>query len=210
MNGILKLDGVSKEYNFRPILEDVNLVLEPGISYALTAPNGSGKSTLLQLMAGLTRPTSGTVTWNGSRLNAASRAQLGVLLQQPMLYGDLTGFSNLLYYARLYGLRQARSVATDWLERLGLADYAEVKIREYSKGMRQRLALARCLLHNPALLLLDEPFDGLDVASRSFFGGLFEAAQQEGKTLFLVTHHAEEVGLVQRQLTLRFGRVIES
>lgn len=209
MNGTLALSGVSKDYNLRPVLEDVNLILEPGLSYALTAANGSGKSTLLQIMAGLTRPTTGSVTWNGSKLSARSRAHIGVVLQQPMLYGDLSGLDNLLFYARLYGIGRPRAAACAWLERVGLRDSAEVRVREYSKGMKQRLALARALLHSPSLLLLDEPFDGLDVESRMFFTELFGAVLAAGNTLFIVSHQHQEVQLARKHLTMRFGRVVE-
>ncbi|MCL6454395.1 MAG: heme ABC exporter ATP-binding protein CcmA [Alicyclobacillus sp.] len=210
MKGVLALTGVYKEYNLRPVLEDVHLRLEPGQRVALSAPNGSGKSTLIQILAGLSRPTRGAVTWSGRPLDAAARRCLGVLLQQPMLYGDLTGRENLVFFARLYRLAEARQLADRWLAEVGLDDSAQVRVREYSKGMKQRLALARCLLHGPRVLLLDEPFDGLDTASRAYFEGRFDAFAKAGGTLFLVTHHPEEARQMDRQLTIRFGRVRES
>lgn len=204
---MLTLDGVAKEYNLKPILEDIHLTLEPGEVYALTAPNGSGKTTLLQMMAGLVRPTRGRVLFDGSPIRTTHRRRFGVLLQQPMLYGDLSAAENLTFYARLYGLAQRRQLVQLWLEQVGLGDTGTQRVRSFSKGMKQRLALARCFIHEPDVLLLDEPFDGLDERGRALLTGLLERRTEAGASVFLVTHREDEVRIAARHYTLRFGRV---
>ncbi|KPV42042.1 heme ABC exporter ATP-binding protein CcmA [Alicyclobacillus ferrooxydans] len=204
---MLILEGVAKEYNLKPILEDIHLSLEPGQVYALTAPNGSGKTTLLQMMAGLVRPTRGRVLWDGGPIRTTHRRHFGVLLQQPMLYGDLSASENLAFYARLYGLPQHRQLVQSWLEQVGLGDTAAQRVRSFSKGMKQRLALARCFIHKPDVLLLDEPFDGLDERGRAILTRLFEQRINDGASVFLVTHREDEVRIAARRYTLRFGRV---
>ncbi|MDQ0188396.1 ABC transporter ATP-binding protein [Alicyclobacillus cycloheptanicus] len=206
---MLALADVTKEYDFRPVLANVNLTLEPGKRYALTAPNGSGKTTLLHMMCGLSRPSRGAVTWQGKPLSARARRQMGVVLQQGFLYGDLTAVENLLFYARLYGLSGARKLAQDWVQRVGLNDAADLKVKEFSKGMKQRLSLARALLHEPALLLLDEPYDGLDRTSRQLFQDVLSDRVRSGATVFLVTHQEDEARFADTHLTLQYGRLVE-
>ncbi|QSO52392.1 heme ABC exporter ATP-binding protein CcmA [Alicyclobacillus curvatus] len=205
---MLSLEDVSKEYNLRPVLESVHLALQQGVLYTLMAPNGSGKTTLLQIMAGLTRPTKGRVLWDGQPVRARHRHRIGVLLQQPMLYSDLTAAENLRFYANLYGLSTSSRLVSDWLLRVGLTDSTDERVRNFSKGMRQRLALARCFLHEPELLLLDEPFDGLDEQGRAILAELLTEHVAAGASVFLVTHRSEEVNMPAQQLTLHFGRVI--
>lgn len=206
---LLKLVGVSKEYDLRPVLDEVNLTVRAGETYALTAPNGSGKTTLLQVMCGLTRPTRGRLTWVDKPFAAAARRHIGVVLQQGFLYGDLTGEENLRLYARLYGCPNPRSTATAWVEQAGLSDSLDLKVKEYSKGMKQRLSLARAMLHQPRLLLLDEPFDGLDAAGVRVFQRILQASVEGGTAVFLVTHHEQEAKNSTHTLTLRYGRLVE-
>lgn len=206
---MLKLQSVAKEYNLRPVLDDVTLSLEAGVSYSLSASNGSGKTTLLQIMSGLTRPTRGTVLWGQTRLGTKERRYLGVVLQSNFLFGDLTASENLAFYATMYGMSSPKSLADEWLERIGLA-YARTQfVKDFSKGMKQRLALARGMIHSPQLLLLDEPFDGLDEAASGLFKNLLDTMVQAGTTVFLVTHQAIEAQAAERRYTLRFGRLVE-
>lgn len=206
---LLKLASVSKEYDLRPVLDEVNLTVRAGETYALRAPNGSGKTTLLQVMCGLTRPSRGTLTWADKPFTPDARRHIGVVLQQGFLYGDLTGEENLRLYARLYGCADPRSVASSWVERAGLSDADDLKVKEYSKGMKQRLSLARAMLHQPQLLLLDEPFDGLDAGGVRVFQRILQASVQEGTAVFLVTHHEQEAEGAAHTLTLRYGRLVE-
>jgi ABC-type multidrug transport system ATPase subunit len=206
---MLVLENVGKEFNLRPVLDDISFRFGPGHSYSLVAPNGSGKTTLLHIMAGLSRPTRGRVLWGDEPLRASHRRQLGVVLQQPLLFGDLTGYENLLFFARMHTCKEAGEKARSWLDVVGLNDVQDLKVKAYSKGMMQRLALARALIHEPQLLLLDEPFDGLDYRSTGLFMDLLQETIQRGTTLFLVTHRTEESQLARAHLTLRYGRLVQ-
>lgn len=205
---MLSLHDVAKEYDLRPILDDVSLTLEAGRRYVLTAPNGSGKTTLLQVMAGLSKPTRGHVKWNGKPLSPPLRKHLGAVMQETFLYGDLTGEENLRYYASLYGCRDAKWLAKQWLAAVQLTEAANDLVRQYSKGMRQRLSLARAMLHEPQLMLLDEPFDGMDESSTKVAQGLLQGVLERGGTLFLVTHHRTEQAATDVHVTLRHGRLV--
>jgi ABC-type multidrug transport system ATPase subunit len=205
----LALHEVEKEFDMRLVLDGVTVCLETGRSYLLTAENGSGKTTLLQVMAGLIRPTKGRVLWRGKPVTRASKAEVGVVLQPPMIYGDLTGLENLTLYAGLYGVKSPKAVAERWLHRFQLSDAMHRPAREYSKGMRQRLALARALVHAPSLLLLDEPFDGLDVQGIALVQTILRDTVASGGTVFMVAHQLEPVEHVDGRFTLRNGKLVE-
>lgn len=206
---MLILESVAKEYNLRPVLDNVTLTLERGMSYSLSAANGSGKTTLLQIMAGLAKPTRGRVLWNQKPLGARQRRHLGVVLQASFLFGDLTAEENLAFYADMYGMPSPKKLANDWLQRIDLTYVRTQQVKDFSKGMKQRLAVARAMIHQPELLLLDEPFDGLDEKSSDLFRELIENSLQLGTTVFLVTHQAMEARAAQRQYTLKYGRLVE-
>jgi ABC-type multidrug transport system ATPase subunit len=161
---VFTVERVTKTFESRTVLIDVSLEVRPGECHWLCGPNGSGKTTLLYVMSGLMRPTRGRVLWNGQPVTAAVRRHIGLVLQEPLVYADLTPEENLVLFARLYGVPMPESVARTWLARCGLTGTGRRPARWLSKGMRQRLALARAMLHQPRLLLLDEPFDGLDNA----------------------------------------------
>lgn len=205
---MLTLEGISKEYNLRPVLEDIHLTLKTGTVYTLTAPNGSGKTTLLQVMAGLVRPTKGRVLYGGQPIRPKDRQRIGVLLQQPILYADLTGMENLRFFSRLYSGKRTRQELLGWLERVGLGEAADERVRAFSKGMKQRLAIARCFVHQPEVLLLDEPFDGLDEGGRRVLTELLQEARDAGTSAFLITHRSDEVNVPVERLTMRYGRVL--
>lgn len=206
---MLSLEGVAKEYDLRPVLDDVSITLEGGRRYVLTAPNGSGKTTLLQIMAGLSKPTRGQVLWNGKALSPVLRKHLGVMMQETFLYGDLTGLENLHFYATLYGCREAHALSVSWLQAVRLTEASHVRTRQYSKGMKQRLSLARALLHDPQVMLLDEPFDGMDAASAEVAQDLLAGVLSRGGALFLVTHQGHAASDLDVQLTLKYGRLVK-
>lgn len=206
---MLKLESVAKEYNLRPVLDDITLSLEQGVSYSLSAANGSGKTTLLQIMCGLSRPTKGRVLWENRPLGAKERRYLGVVLEANFLFGDLTAVENLSFYGTMYGMSSPQKRAEEWLQRIGLSYARSQYVKDFSKGMKQRLTLARAMIHEPQLLLLDEPFDGLDESSSQLFRGLLDETVQAGTTVFLVTHQASEAKAAQRQYTLKYGRLVD-
>ncbi|HEX8954475.1 MAG TPA: ABC transporter ATP-binding protein, partial [Polyangia bacterium] len=161
--------GLTKVYGRQRALAGVDLTLRAGEATALLGPNGAGKSTLVGILSTLVSPTAGSVRYGGA--DAASAAQpeddelrgaIGIIAHESHCYGDLTGHENLVFFARLYGVPDAHAAAERLLARVGLRDAARRAARTYSRGMLQRLALARALLHRPRLLLLDEPFTGLD------------------------------------------------
>jgi len=206
---MLTLQSVAKEYDLRPVLDDVNLALERGLSYSLSAENGSGKTTLLQIMAGLSKPTRGKVLWMGQPMAPKQRRYVGVVLQSSFLFGDLTAHENLSFYATLYGSPGPNRLATEWLQRIGLEYAKNSFVKEFSKGMKQRLSLARAMIHQPQVLLLDEPFDGLDIQSTQLFQDLLQATLQVGTAVFLVTHQPAEASAAHRRFTLKYGRLVE-
>jgi len=207
---MLSLDCVSKDYDFLPILDNVTLTLRLGHYYVLTAPNGSGKSTLLQIMAGIMKPTQGVVRWDGKPFSTQHRSLIGVMLQSSFLFGDLSGIENLNLYATLYGLQSSKTVVEDAIRFSGLKESSDYRVRDYSKGMQQRLSFARALLHAPRVLLLDEPFDGLDVETANRFKRkLLELVHERGTTVFMVTHQEADTVDAQTRLTLRHGFVKE-
>ncbi len=160
----------------------------------VVGPNGAGKTTLLRLLAGLARPSAGSVRIDGVTLSRDGevRRAIGLLSHQSHLYDDLTAAENLSFAARLYGLPDPERGARAALEALGLAARADEPVRRLSRGMVQRVAIARSLLHQPRLLLLDEPFTGLDPASAGRVASLFAGERDAGRTLVLVTHEVHE------------------
>src|SRR5438067_1032745 len=162
----VELHGVSVTLGDSPVLRGVSLRLAAGASLALVGPNGAGKSTLLRTLAGLIRPARGEVVIAGERLtptNLAARRMIGLVGHQAMLYPELSARENLRFYGRLYGLESLEERIEQALRRLELVRYADLAVSSMSRGMVQRLALTRAMLHEPPVLLLDEPDTGLDV-----------------------------------------------
>ena len=203
--------GLGKDYGDRRVLHGLDLRLEWGEIAALYGANGAGKTTLLRILAGLARPDAGRVAVAGrplSRRSDSARRLVGFAGHDTMLYSDLTGAENLAFYARLYGVKQPTDRINEVLERVGLADRARRRVRTYSHGMRQRLALARAILHNPSVLLLDEPESGLDAAGVAMLGELLRDWSDAGKSALLTTHNASlGPAWAQRILTLSAGRI---
>jgi putative ABC transport system ATP-binding protein len=205
---VIQLDSVTKAYQGsvtkafqqggRPALADVTLTVAAGEVAAIMGPSGSGKSTLLNLIAGLDRPTSGTVTVAGRRIDTLGEGALarfrarhvGIIFQFFNLLDDLTVADNVLLPAQLAGAsrRRARARAAELLERLGLADHRDAYPARLSGGQRQRVAIARALVNSPELLLADEPTGALDMATGQEIGRLLSELNAEGQTLVLVTH----------------------
>ena len=201
------LTNVSKLFGRFAALREVSAEFAPGRLYAVFGENGAGKSTLLRVMAGLTHPTSGTVALLGSTELREVTAQLGYMAHAPLLYDELSGMENLLYFAGLYGAA-APTRCAQAMEEVGLDPALARPAGQYSQGMRQRLSLARALLHDPKLLLLDEPFSNVDVTSARAMAKLLGARRDHGLTIFLVTHqvaHAE--GIADESLWLAAGRL---
>jgi heme exporter protein A len=202
----IELDGLGRRFGERTALRDVTLTLPAGATLVVLGPNGAGKSTLLRVLSTLLRPHGGTTRVLGRPLpdeGWAVRGRVGLLGHAPLLYGDLTGRENLAFHARLHDVPFAR--ADELLERVGLAARADDKVHTYSRGMVQRLAVCRAVLHDPELLLLDEPRANLDPAAREIVEPLIGA--ESGRTR-VVTSHDPAGGLAEADLALglRDGR----
>jgi heme ABC exporter ATP-binding subunit CcmA len=207
---LLAAKGLSRSFGRRRVLHNIDLTLNAGEALAVAGPNGAGKSTLLRLLAGLMRPTAGEVLVLGRPVRGSdgdARRAIGLLSHQSLLYDDLTLLENLTFAARLYGIARPRDRAMDALEQAGLGPRADELPRRLSRGLLQRAAIARALLHRPRVLLLDEPFTALDAASAERLRGELRAAVEGGLGLVLVTHHLAEVwGLASRIAVLVEGR----
>ena len=187
------VDGVWKFYGDYPALRDIRLEAAPGTCLALIGRNGAGKTTLLRIIAGFSRPGRGQVRINGCEpRETATRRQVGFLGHGISVYDELSAMENLTLYGRLYGLADPPRAAREWLERTGLARVANGLVREFSRGMRQRLAVARAFLHEPRVLLLDEPFTALDDRAIAVLQRLLREALAAGKTIVMSTHQLRE------------------
>jgi len=207
----LTLSEVSRTFGRRRALSRVSLTCEAGEIVGLLGPNGAGKSTLIAIIATLLAPTSGEVRYGEHvKVGAGLRARIGLLAHDLHLYPELTAGENLAFFARLYGVEQPDRCVDAALDRAGLADRRNDLVSGFSRGMRQRLALERALLHGPRLLLLDEPFTGLDdAATRALVARLLDLKRQ-GRILILATHDLETVeALLDRVALLRDGRLVE-
>lgn len=187
------VDAVWKFYGDYPALRDVSFNVNKGACLALLGRNGAGKTTLLRILAGLTRPARGRVTLLGEDARAVeTRRRIGVLGHGIGIYDELSAFENLRLFGRLYGMENPAKTAKEWLARTGLDRVQDGLVREFSRGMRQRLAVARAFLHNPALLLLDEPFTALDDRAIAVLQQLLAEARSRGCTIVMSTHQLRE------------------
>ncbi|MCU0256689.1 MAG: ABC transporter ATP-binding protein [Vicinamibacterales bacterium] len=207
----LRVEEVTRHFGRRRALSRVSFACEAGTITGLLGPNGAGKSTLLSILATLAAPTSGTVRYGEATARergAAIRGRIGALGHDLYLYPELTARENLRFFARLYGLDAVDARVNGALERAGLADRGDDLVSGYSRGMRQRLALERALLHEPRLVLLDEPFTGLDDASTQTLVRRLEAWRAAGSMLLVTTHDLDVIdGLLDQAVFLRDGRV---
>jgi len=207
----VQLSQVRKVFGRHPALSGVSCTLARGQIALFMGPNGAGKSTLLTILSTLSRPTSGQVLYGGHDQRHAERelrGRIGLVAHAPMLYRPMTSRENLVFFARLYGLRDAVAAADRWLERVGLSHAADRPVQLLSRGMVQRVALARALLPEPDLLLLDEPFTGLDRDATLLLRTELESARDAGRIVALVSHDVDAIaGLCDHLLVLARGRV---
>jgi heme ABC exporter ATP-binding subunit CcmA len=189
----IAVDRVWKFYGDYAALRDITLTIEPGSCTALLGRNGAGKTTLLRIIAGLSRAAKGRVSIFGDDVRSSTtRYRLGVLGHAIGIYDELSAMENLRLFGRLYDVAEVDRAAMRWLERVGLERVANGLVREFSRGMRQRLAVARAFLHDPQVLLLDEPFTSLDDRAIAVLQTVLRDAVAEGKTVMMSTHQLRE------------------
>lgn len=212
----LTVENLSYAYGAKQALDDVSFEIEPGAFCALLGPNGAGKSTLFSLLTRLFTAPLGRIEIAGhdlARHPNAALARIGVVFQQTTLDLDLTVMRNLTYFAALHGLagRDARRRIDAALERLDMAERAHETARALNGGHRRRLEIARCLIHAPSVLLLDEPTVGLDAAARkSITDHVHDLSEQDGLTVLWATHLTDEIRDDDRLLILHRGQLLEN
>lgn len=202
---IIQVDALVKAYGYRAVLRKLDFSVQRGEFVALLGPNGSGKSTLLRLIAGLSKPTSGDIRvggWHMPTEAAAVRAQIGMVGHKALLYEQLTARENLRFFARMYNITDADALINAQIERVGLKKYADQIVRTYSRGMQQRLSIARALLHDPAVLLFDEPYTGLDQDASALLDTLLSSASAEGRTVLMSTHQIERAAVLASRVVI--------
>ena len=204
--------GIWKRYPGSWALREVNLQVDPGEGVCLVGPNGSGKTTLLKILATAASPTRGDAVIFGASIRTqadAVRRRVGLCVPQSYLYGELTGLENLRFAAVMYGLPLTERGLREKLGALGLARAADARARTYSQGMLQRLALARAMLHEADLVLLDEPYTALDPAGQALIDDVLRTLRAAGRTVIMATHQVERALVhCDRALALDGGRVV--
>ncbi len=190
---VITITSVSRAFGLRPVLKNIDLHIGRAQGVCICGVNGAGKSTLLRIIAGLLKPARGSVKLCGLDVNSEpekTRSQLGVILHKSMIYPDLTIFENLLFFAKLYGVKDGHARVKELLENIGLSPYRYDRAGVLSRGMLQRLAIARAMVHRPTVLLADEPFTGLDVEARRHFISVLGKFRADGGTFVMTTHDA--------------------
>jgi len=208
---VIEACGLVRAFGARRAVDGVDFALYPGDCLALFGPNGAGKTTLLRLLAGLLRPTAGTARVAGEVLrgDAAARRRVGIISHQSMLYDALTARENVEFSARLYGVLDPRRAADDALGRLRVLDRAETPVRVLSRGLQQRVSIARAIVHGPRAVLLDEPYTGLDEGGSAALTNALEELKAVGAALLLVTHNLSEgLALATHAAIMRRGRFV--
>lgn len=211
---MIEVQRLMKRFGPKVVLQGLDFHVQPGEFVALLGPNGAGKTTFLRILASLSRPTAGVVRVGGYRLPqeaAAVRRALGVVSHQPLLYGDLTAEENLLFYARLYGLEEAGARVKEVLDLVGLEKRRHDLVRTFSRGMQQRLSIGRAVLHDPQVLLFDEPYTGLDQDACAMLDQILRAVAAQGRTIVMTSHDlARAEDLATRFDVLSRGRIVAS
>lgn len=208
---MIEIKGLTKNYGTNPVLRGVDLQIEQGEFVTLVGPNGAGKSTLLRIVATLLSPTAGSVSIGGWPLKSHAanvRRHIGLVSHQPLLYGDLTAAENLDFYGRLYQLDDREERVLRALRTVGLAARQRDPVRSFSRGMLQRLTLARATLHEPDVLLFDEPYTGLDQDATQLLDSLLLGEVKKGRTILMITHDlARGLNLCHRIAILNRGKI---
>jgi len=209
----IEAHALTRTFGRRVAVRALTFAVNDGECLALFGPNGAGKTTLLRVLAGLLRPTSGTAYIGGVKLpggGADARAVVGLISHQSMLYSALTALENIEFTARLYGVESPREAAIRALHWMRLEDRADSPVRSLSRGLQQRVSIARAIVHEPRVVLLDEPYTGLDETGAAALSAALESLKGSGAALVLVTHHlGEGLALATHTAIMRDGQFVK-
>ena len=209
---MITAQALTKQFGPFRALRGIDLEIKPGEFATIVGPNGAGKTTVLRILATLSRPTAGHVSIAGHALPKgadAARRQIGLLSHQPLLYGDLTAEENLRFFGRMYDVANLEARIVEQLERVDLLDRKDDRARTFSRGMQQRLAIARALLHDPSVVLLDEPFTGLDPHASDRLEELLHTLNNGQRTVVMTIHDLERGwAMCNRALVLARGKIV--
>ena len=211
MPSIISLEHITKRFGYRCILSDISFSIETGEFIMLIGNNGAGKSTLLRIISTLSKPTHGIITFNGANKKESLqewRQKIGIISHENRLYGDLSSEDNLRVFGTLYGVEDLESNTDQVLLKTDLLHVAKLPVSNFSSGMKKRLMIARLMLCKPKILILDEPFTGLDQHSKKLFQNYLTAFHQQGGTVIMVTHQIDlGLKLANRVLVLHQKRI---
>ncbi|AEW03137.1 bacitracin ABC transporter ATP-binding protein [Niastella koreensis] len=213
MSAIIKVNNLSKQYREVNAVNDISFTVNTGDIYGFLGQNGAGKSTTIRMLLTLIAPTAGTIELLGKNLHANRKEvlqQVGAVIEKPDLYKYLTGYENLSLFARMSGVKITQKKLTEQLEQVGLTERAHSKVRTYSQGMKQRLGIAIALIHDPKLIILDEPTNGLDPQGIADIRNLIlHLSRHQGKTILVSSHLLHEIELIaNRMLIIDKGKKI--
>ena len=211
---VIEVHNLVKRFGLKTVLKGMEFYADAGEFVGLLGPNGAGKTTFLRILSSLSRPTMGLVRVAGYQLPqqaAGVRANLGVLSHQPLLYGDLTGEENLQFYGKMYAVENLEERMLEVLDLVDLSNRRRDLVRTYSRGMAQRLAIARAMIHDPGILLLDEPYTGLDQDASTMLDAVLKQIAAQGRTVVMTSHDlARSAELCTRFDVLSRGKIIAS
>ena len=208
----IEVKGLIKKFGHKTALRNVDIFLAEGDSLALFGPNGAGKSTLIQVLCSLLQPTSGSVRiagYEARRDREALHQIIGLIGHQTFLYPDLTAYENLKFYGAMYGVARLNDRIPEVLDLVGLSDFRNDVVQNFSRGMQQRLSIGRAIIHDPMIIFLDEPFTGLDQQGSENFVKLILQFRDQGKTVIMASHHLHlGLKLCDRAAILKSGKVV--
>ena len=214
MSAILCLEGIYKRFGYQNILEDINFSIESGEFVVILGNNGVGKSTLLRIISSLMRPTNGKIFFKGEEQREILMLwlkKMGYISEETRLYSDLNSIENLRLYGTFYEAKNLNLKINDILEEIDLIHVAKMPIRNFSSGMKKRLMIGRLMLYEPEILLLDEPYTGLDVKSKKWFREFLEKFHKKGGTVLMVTHQFEQgMEITNRLLVIKNKKILKN
>jgi len=208
----INVRGLVKRYHYRPVLNDLSLTINDGDFCVLVGANGAGKTTLLRVLASLVRADAGEIRIGNEIIpsNPRSRSNIGYVGHQPMFYQDLTAAENLRHYARLYQVKGTDQTVAESIQSAGLTGHQDKPVRTFSRGMQQRLSLARALLHQPIVLLFDEPYTGLDQEAARFLDAKLGELHGPGRAILLAAHRPQRLLTIASHIAwLKEGKIIQ-